>query len=51
MQYEDLERRLLAEFDEKEDNLRFYRITEPARLRVKEHGNFRAKDFDAPLVA
>ena len=51
MQFEELERRLLAEFDEKEDNLRFYRITEPARLRVKEHGKFRAKDFDAPLVA
>ena len=51
MQFEELERRLLAEFDEKEDNLRFYRITEPARLRVKEHGNFRAKDFAAPLLA
>ena len=51
MQFEELERRLLAEFDEKEDNLRFYRITEPARLRVKEHGSFKAKDFDAPLVA
>ena len=51
MQFEDLERRLLAEFDEGEDNLRFYRITEPVRLRVIEHGNFKAKDFDAPLVA
>ena len=51
MQFEDLERRLLAEFDEKADNLRFYRITEPARLRVKEHGHFKAKDFDGPLVA
>ena len=51
MQFEELERRLLAEFDEKEDNLRFYRITESASLRVKEHGIFRAKDFDAPLVA
>lgn len=50
VQYEELERRLLAEFNEKEDNLRFYRITEPARLRVKEHGNFKAKDFDGPLV-
>lgn len=51
MQFEELERRLLAEFDEKEDNLRFYRITEPTRLRVKEHGAFRAKDFEAPLLA
>ena len=51
MQYEELERRLLAEFNEKEDNLRFYRITEPARLRVKEHGIFRATDFKSPLLA
>ena len=51
MQYEELERRLLAEFNEKEDNLRFYRITEPARLRVKEYGTFRATDFKSPLLA
>lgn len=51
MQFEDLERRLLAEFNEKEDNLRFYRITEPARLRVTEHGTFRSKDFESPLLA
>lgn len=51
MQFEELERRLLAEFDEREDNLRFYRITEPTHLRVKEHGNFRSTDFDGPLVA
>ena len=51
MQYEELERRLLAEFNEKEDNLRFYRITEPARLRVKEYGAFRATDFKSPLLA
>ena len=51
MQYEELERRLLAEFNDKEDNLRFYRITEPTRLRVKEHGAFRATDFKSPLLA
>jgi CRISPR-associated protein Cas2 len=51
MQYEELERRLLAEIDEKEDNLRLYRLTEPTELHVKEHGNFRATDFDGPLVA
>lgn len=51
MQFEDLERKLLAEFNEKEDNLRFYRITEPTRLRVKEHGTFRSTDFESPLLA
>ena len=50
MQYEELERRLLAEIDEKEDNLRFYRLTEPAAVRVKEFGSFRSKDFEGPLV-
>ena len=32
MEMEDLERRLLAEIDETEDNLRFYRISESAQL-------------------
>lgn len=50
MGYEDLERRLLKEIDEREDNLRLYRLTEPVELHVKEYGNFRATDFDAPLV-
>ena len=50
MQMEQLERALLAEIDETEDNLRFYRITESARLRVKQYGVFRAVDFEGPLV-
>lgn len=50
MQYEELERRLLAEIDEKEDNLRLYRLTEPVELHVKEYGKFKAVDFDGPLV-
>ncbi len=50
MQYEALERELLQEIDETEDNLRFYRITEPAELRVKEYGAFRATDLDGPLL-
>lgn len=50
MQYEELERRLLKEIDEKEDNLRLYRITEPVDMHVKEYGNFRAVDFDEPLI-
>ena len=51
MQYEELERRLLAEIDEKEDNLRVYRLTEPVEMRVKQHGCFRSVDFDGPLIA
>lgn len=50
MQYEQLERALLAEIDESEDNLRFYRITEPTELRVKQYGEFRSVDFEGPLV-
>ncbi|MGE0811162.1 MAG: CRISPR-associated endonuclease Cas2 [Immundisolibacter sp.] len=50
MQMEQLERALLAEIDEAEDNLRFYRITESAHLRVKQYGVFRAVDFEGPLV-
>ncbi|MDP1558555.1 MAG: CRISPR-associated endonuclease Cas2 [Nitrosomonas sp.] len=50
MQYEELERRLLAEIDENEDNLRLYRLTEPVELHVKEYGKFKAIDFDGPLI-
>lgn len=50
MQYEELEGRLLDEIDEAEDNLRIYRLTEPAELHVKEFGKFRALDFEGPLV-
>ncbi|MFZ5532097.1 MAG: CRISPR-associated endonuclease Cas2 [Pseudomonadota bacterium] len=50
MQMEQLERALLAEIDETQDNLRFYRITESAHLRVKQYGVFRAVDFEGPLV-
>ena len=50
MRFEELERALLAEVDLQEDNLRFYRITEPREVRVKEYGIFRSLDFDGPLV-
>lgn len=50
MQFEELERKLLAEIDEAEDNLRFYRITEPTEVRVREYGAFRSTDFEGPLV-
>ncbi len=51
MQFEELERALLAEIDENEDNLRFYRITEPVEVRVKQYGTFRSVDFEGPLLA
>lgn len=51
MQFEQLERNLLAEIDDQQDNLRFYRITEPTELRVKQHGTFRSVDFEGPLLA
>ena len=50
MQYEDLERRLLAEIDQAADSLRMYRLTEPTECRVKEFGKFKAIDFDGPLI-
>lgn len=51
MQFEQLERILLAEIDVEQDNLRFYRITEPVEMRVKQHGCFRSVDFEGPLIA
>lgn len=50
MQLEGLERRLLEIIDADHDCLRFYRLTEPIDLHVKEYGNFKAVDFDGPLV-
>ena len=50
MQYEELERRLLAEIDVQEDCLRLYRLTEPVELHIKQHGAFRSVDFEGPLV-
>ena len=50
MQYEELERRLLAEIDVEEDCLRLYRLTEPIELHIKQHGAFRSVDFEGPLV-
>ena len=35
MQFEELERQLLAEIDEKEDSLRLYRLKEPFESSMK----------------
>lgn len=50
MQLEDLERRLLAEIDLAEDCLRLYRMADTRGCEVREHGKFKATDFDGPLV-
>ena len=50
MQYEDLERRLLGEINDKQDNLRLYRLAEGRGCEVKEHGIFKATDFEGPHV-
>lgn len=50
MQYENLERKLLAEINDAEDSLRLYRLIEPFDLYVKEYGNFKAVNFEKPLV-
>lgn len=50
MQMEDLERRLLAEIDLNEDNLRLYRMSDGTGCEVRQHGIFRSTDFEAPLI-
>lgn len=48
--YEILEKKLLDEIDLTEDNLRLYQLNEPLEEHVKEYGQFKAVDFDGPLV-
>lgn len=48
--YELLEKQLLDEIDQNEDNLRLYRLNEPLEEHIKEFGQFRAVDFDGPLM-
>lgn len=50
MQLEELERKLLAEIEPKEDNLRIYRLPESRGSEVREYGSFKATDFEGPLV-
>ena len=47
---EELERRLLAEINLEQDCLRLYRLADTRGCEVREHGKFKATDFDAPLV-
>lgn len=50
MQLEELERHLLAEINLDEDCLRLYRLPETRGCEVREHGKFRAIDYEAPIV-
>lgn len=50
MQFEALELQLLGEINLEEDNLRLYRLPDSRGSEVREHGTFRATDFDGPLV-
>ena len=49
-QFEALERKLLSEIDPQQDCLRLYRMPETRGFEVREHGSFKAVDFDATLV-
>ena len=49
-QFETLERKLLEEIDPAQDCLRLYRMPETRGFEVREHGAFKAVDFDGPLV-
>jgi CRISPR-associated protein Cas2 len=51
VQYEEMEQSLLSIIHAKEDSLRIYRLTEPARLHIQEFGHFSAVDFENdPLI-
>ncbi len=50
MQMEELERKLLAEVNLSQDCLRLYRLPGTKGCEVREHGMFKARDFDGPLV-
>ncbi len=49
-EFEALERRLLREIEPTQDCLRLYRLPDTRGAEVREHGNFKAIDFEAPLV-
>ena len=47
---EEVERRLLREIDLAADCLRLYRMADTRGCEVREHGQFKATDFDELLV-
>lgn len=50
MGFEMLEQRLLAEINPEQDCLRLYRLPDTRGAEVREYGNFKAVNFDGPLV-
>lgn len=50
MQLEALERTLLDEINPDQDCLRLYRLPDTKGCEVREHGRFKATDFEGPLV-
>ena len=49
-EFEALERRLLSEIEATQDCLRLYRLPDSRGAEVREHGVFKAVDFEGPLV-
>ena len=47
---EELERRLLSIIEPGTDCLRLYRLSDARGCEVREHGSFKAQDFDGALV-
>lgn len=45
-----LRHRLLKEFDESQDSLRFYFLDETAKNRIEHHGSAKPLDLTEPLV-
>jgi len=50
MKAEALEKALLLIIDQKQDNLRFYRLLEPVGRYIKEYGCFKAVNFNETLI-
>ena len=49
-EFETLERRLLSEIELTQDCLRLYRLPDTRGAEVREHGKFKAVDFEGPLL-
>jgi len=49
-QWTELRARLLSEFKEGEDSLRFYMLGANWKRRIEHHGTKPATDFDGPLI-
>ena len=51
LEWSKLRRRLLSEYDQAEDSLRFYFLDQNAMNRTEHHGVREPIDFDGPLIA